>query len=45
MREWQRLRQYARASLKELLLTEETRTEISVPLCGGLRQCAPQTVA
>jgi antitoxin Phd len=45
MREWQRLRESARPSLKELLLAEEARAEIPVPPRGRLRRRAPRAVA
>ena len=45
MREWQRLREGARASLKELLLAGDARAEIPVPPRGRLRRRAPRGVA
>jgi antitoxin Phd len=45
MREWQRLREAARPSLKELLLAEDARAEIPVPVRGRLRRRAPRGVA
>ncbi len=44
MREWQRLREAARPSLKELLLTDDARAEIPVPPRGGLRRRAPRAM-
>jgi antitoxin Phd len=44
MREWQRLRDAARPSLKELLLAEEARAAIPVPPRGRLRRRAPRAV-
>ena len=45
MREWQRLRESARPSLKELLLAEEARAEIPVPPRGSQRRRVPRAVA
>jgi antitoxin Phd len=45
MREWQRLREAARPSLKELLLAEDARAEIPVPPRGRLRRRAPRAMA
>jgi prevent-host-death family protein len=45
MREWQRLSESARPSLKELLLAEEARADIPVPPRGRLRRRAPPVVA
>jgi hypothetical protein len=44
MREWQRLRDSARPSLKELLLTDEGRGDIPVPPRGRLRRRAPRAL-
>jgi antitoxin Phd len=44
MREWQRLREAARPSLKELLLAEDARAEIPVPPRGHLRRRAPRAM-
>jgi prevent-host-death family protein len=45
MREWQRLRDAARPSLKELLLSEHGRGDIPVPPRGRLRRRAPRALA
>ena len=45
MREWQRLRESARPSLKELLLAEEARAEIPVTPRGSQRRRVPRAVA
>jgi antitoxin Phd len=44
MREWQRLQEVARPSLKELLLTEEGRGDVLVPSRGRLRRRAPRAL-
>ena len=44
MREWQRLHEAARLSLKELLLAEEGRGDISVPPRGCIRRRAPRAL-
>ena len=36
--DWQRLRQSARPTLKELLLTDDARGELNVPPRGGRRR-------
>ncbi len=41
--EWRRLREAARPTLKELLLADTPRGEISVPPRGGLRRRPPTT--
>ena len=45
MREWQRLWDAARPSLKELLLSEHGRGDIPVPPRGRLRRRAPRALA
>jgi antitoxin Phd len=45
MREWQRLRDAAGPSLKELLLAEDARAEIPVPPRGLLHRRTPRGVA
>ncbi|HSF48434.1 MAG TPA: type II toxin-antitoxin system Phd/YefM family antitoxin [Burkholderiales bacterium] len=42
--EWRRLKQAARPRLKELLLAEEPRVDISVPPRGKRRRRAPGNV-
>jgi antitoxin Phd len=44
MREWQRLHEAARPSLKELLLAEEGRAEIPVLPRGRLRRRMPRAL-
>ncbi|MFZ0021258.1 MAG: type II toxin-antitoxin system Phd/YefM family antitoxin [Acetobacteraceae bacterium] len=44
MREWQRLHEAARPSLKELLLAEEGRGDIPVLLRGRLRRRVPHAL-
>jgi len=45
VREWQRLHEVARPSLKQLLLAEEARADIPVPPRGRLRRRAPPALA
>jgi antitoxin Phd len=42
MREWQRLKRAAKPTLKELLLADGARGELSVPERGGRRRRAPR---
>jgi prevent-host-death family protein len=44
MREWQRLHEAARPTLKELLLAEEGRRDIPVPSRGRLRRRVPRAL-
>ncbi len=43
--DWQRLQRAARPSLKELLLSDEARTDALVPPRGGKRRRAPTELA
>ena len=43
--DWQRLRQAARPTLKELLLTDEARTEFRLPNRGRRRRRVPKAPA
>ena len=45
VREWQRLREGARPSLKQMLLAEEARADIPVPPRVRLRRRAPRALA
>ncbi len=45
MREWHRLREAARPSLKELLLTVDAWADLAVPPRGRLRRRAPHAMA
>lgn len=41
---WRRMQQAARPSLKELLLTDEGRSDVLLPPRGGRRRRAPETI-
>lgn len=41
IKEWQRLQRAARPTLKELLLTDEARADLTLPKRGGLRRRKP----
>ena len=43
--DWQRLQRAARPTLKELLLAEEPRAELSIPPRGKRRRRAPAEIA
>jgi len=45
IRDWHRLRQAARPTLKELLLADEPRADFQVPKRGHRRRRAPKSLA
>jgi prevent-host-death family protein len=44
LKDWQRLQRSAKATLKELLLTDEGRVDLDLPKRGSLRRRAPSDV-
>ncbi len=45
LKDWQRLQHSAKPTLKELLLTDDARAELTLPNRGGLRRRRPSEAA